>query len=171
MKEDSEYDIAISFCYEDEDLAIELRDALEGLNVFVYSKAQEELAGTDGLQSFIDTFKHSSRTIVLLHRDKWGTTKWTRVEENAIKDWCLDGHWDGLFVVRTAHSTSLPRWIPSTHLYFDVNEFPFEQLVGAIKARAKERGSDLQPETVAEKGKRSRVDQGNRPLSLSRNRT
>lgn len=151
---DYEYDIAISFCYEDEELALALEKALDGLKVFIYSKAQEDLAGTDGMQAFIDTFREKSRIVVIIHRDKWGTTKWTKVEENAIKDFCLNGNWHGLFLVRTPSSKKLPKWVPSTHLYFNLNEFQFDELVGAIKARAKEHGSDIRPESVADKGKR-----------------
>jgi len=151
---DYKYDVAISFCYEDENLALAIKDALKGLDVFVFSKAQEDLAGTDGMQSFIDTFKSESRVVVVLHRDKWGTTKWTKVEENAIKDFCLNGGWDRLFLVRTAASSRLPKWIPDTHLYFDLVEFAFEELIGAIKARAKERGSRIEPESAASKGRR-----------------
>jgi hypothetical protein len=43
-----EYDAAISFLARDEPLAWQVRDALAPLRVFVFSKAQEEVAGREG---------------------------------------------------------------------------------------------------------------------------
>lgn len=52
------YDVAFPFCNNDLGLATELRDKIGGaLDVFVYSSKQEELAGTDGLQTFRATFE------------------------------------------------------------------------------------------------------------------
>ena len=56
-----DYDIAISFLAADEALALELANRLVGLNVFVYSKAQERIAATDGLDTFGQTFRDGSR--------------------------------------------------------------------------------------------------------------
>jgi hypothetical protein len=48
--EDLRYDVAISFLSQDEPLAQSLYEELsKNLLVFVYSKKQEQLAGTDGL--------------------------------------------------------------------------------------------------------------------------
>lgn len=83
------YDVALSFLYQDEALAKSLNDKLcEGLNVFFFPRSQEELAGTDGLESMRETFRHESRLNVVLYRPKWGHTPWTAVEAAAIKDSC-----------------------------------------------------------------------------------
>jgi hypothetical protein len=42
-------------------------------------------AGADGVDAFTRVFRTEARTVVVLHRTRWGQTKWTRVEENAIK--------------------------------------------------------------------------------------
>jgi hypothetical protein len=46
------YDVAISFLSGDEPLARLHDQQSENLSVLVYSKRQEELAGTDGFESF-----------------------------------------------------------------------------------------------------------------------
>jgi hypothetical protein len=88
MSDDNKkFDVAISFLLKDEPLALQLHSRLsEIFDVFVYSKNQEELAGTDGLESFRQIFRHNSSLVVVLYRDEWGKTRWTRVEEAAIKD-------------------------------------------------------------------------------------
>jgi len=61
------------------------------LEVFVYSKKQDQLAGTDGMESFREVFREQSRLNVVLFRAGWGETRFTRVELAAIKDLTL-GH-------------------------------------------------------------------------------
>ena len=53
-----EYEVAFSFVKDDEAIATALNDLLQDrLSTFLYSKRQEELAGTDGEQSFNEIFK------------------------------------------------------------------------------------------------------------------
>ncbi len=54
------YDVAISFLHRDEQFALKIHAGLsERMEVFLYSKKQEELAGTDGLESFREAFRYS----------------------------------------------------------------------------------------------------------------
>jgi hypothetical protein len=62
------YDVAISFLHRDEQLALELQSKLSAnLSAFVYSKQQEQLAGTDGMESFRLAFRSQSRLSVVLY--------------------------------------------------------------------------------------------------------
>ena len=71
--DDYRFDIAFSFLAEDEPLAQELSDALQDrLEVFIYSKKQEELAGTDGEETFNRVFGCEARTVAVLYRENWG---------------------------------------------------------------------------------------------------
>ena len=89
--ENPKYDVAISFLSQDESTATAIHERLsEGLQVFFYPRSQEELAGTDGLESMRKPFFGESRVVVVLYREKWGKTPWTRVEETAIKESCLE---------------------------------------------------------------------------------
>ena len=75
MPHDFEYDVAFSFLAQDEGVATELNDALsERVKTFLYSKQQEQLAGTDGEKTFNAVFAEKSRFVVILYRDTWGTT-------------------------------------------------------------------------------------------------
>lgn len=146
---DKNFDIAISFLHEDLDTATLLRDALaESFEVFIYMKKQEELAGTDGLESFRSVFRHRSRLVVVLLRERWGTTPWTRVEMEAITDRFLAEGPAFLFVVMMEQYTP-PKWIPEKLIRFSLADFGMEQAVGAIKARALEQGSELHRPTAA----------------------
>ena len=81
------YDVAISFLAPDEQLALDLASVLKDrLSVFVYPEQQKELAGTDGEAMFNEVFGRQSRVVVVLHRDGWGSTPWTRIEETAIRN-------------------------------------------------------------------------------------
>src|SRR5208282_6190202 len=109
------YDVAISFLSRDEPLAVKLHDQLsENLSVFVYSKRQEEVAGTDGLESFRQAFLSQSRLVVVLYRNGWGQTRWTEVEELAIKERAFKGGWKSLLFVTLQSEDALPAWLPET---------------------------------------------------------
>jgi len=139
------YDVAISFRSED-----------ENLSVFVYSKKQEELAGTDGLESFRQAFFSQSRLIVVLYRDGWGKTRWTNVEELAIKDRMFNGDWKHLLFVMLDQKSTYPAWLPETNVRLNYERFT-DDLVGAIKFRVQELGGELKFETALAKAQRFEV--------------
>lgn len=148
------YDVAISFLSGDEPLALNLHEQLsETFSVFIYPKKQEQLAGTDGLESFRQAFFSQSRLIVVLYRDGWGKTRWTAVEELAIKDRMFDGGWKSLLFVMLDHQSTYPAWLPETHIRLDYTRFA-DSLVGAIKFRALELGGELKEETALVKSQR-----------------
>ena len=143
---DYKHDVAFSFLAQDLALATRFADALTPLTSFVFARKQEDLAGTDGQESFRAAFRFDSRLNVILLRDGWGQTPWTRVEEAAIQERCLKDGWDRLLVVNLDGSKP-PKWIPAVKLYLDLQTFPFEQAVGAIKRQAQQLGSDVKPQS------------------------
>jgi hypothetical protein len=146
------YDVAISFLSQDEPAALKLHGQLgETFFVFVYSKQQEQLAGTDGLESFRLAFLSQSRLVVVLYREGWGKTKWTAIEELAIKDRMFEGGWDSLLFV--AMDGTSPAWLPKTHVRLDYSKFA-QDLVGAIKLRVQELGGTLKVETALDRAQR-----------------
>src|SRR5262249_13393845 len=71
------YDIAFSFVREDEGLATQLNDHLrDRYRTFLYSRAQEQLVGTDGEQTFNSVFEKEARIVAVLLRPEWGHTPW-----------------------------------------------------------------------------------------------
>ena len=137
------FDVAISFCHEDFGVAAAIRDGIgDALEVFVYSERQEEVAGTDGLESFRDIFRNRCRLAVILFRAPWGTTPWTRVELEAITDRFLH-EGPGFLFVLCLDDSAPPPWIPDKLIRLSLKAFTVEQAIGAIKARALEQGGSL----------------------------
>lgn len=149
------YDVGISFLAHDEPLATQLYDRLSPhLSVFVYSKKQETLAGTDGLESFRSAFRRDGRVVVVLYRDGWGQTPWTRVEDTAIKERGLEQGWDWLLFVILDATSKPPKWLPETRVRMSLPDYGLDQVVGAIKARAQEAGSVFRKDSAVEKAER-----------------
>jgi hypothetical protein len=146
------WDVAISFASRDEPLALALREALQPpYRVFVYSKAQEQLAGRDGIEAFRDVFRDRATLIVVLYGTPWGNTPWTRVEKTAIEEFALDSGWDHLLFVRLRTEDPVPKWVPKPHLHLDLVKFGLPDLVGAIKLRLAELGTEARPASPAER--------------------
>ena len=147
-KDERIYDVSLSFLVQSSSFAQALYDKLsEELRVFFFPHNQEELAGTDGQESMRKPFLRESRLNVVLYRESWGHTPWTRVEASAIKDACLEQGWESLFFFMVDPAAVPPVWLPKTHIRFNYGDFTLEQAVGAIKARVRERGGVFQPMT------------------------
>lgn len=147
------YDVALSFLHADESLAHSFANALrEMYSVFLYSERQLELAGKDGVDEFTAVFRSHARVCVVLFRDGWGKTKWTRVEETAIKDRAFDNGWDFLTVV--ALSSGAPAWLPKTKLWLGFERFGLQGAIAVIEARVHEQGGLVTPETARSRAER-----------------
>ena len=143
------YDLAISFLSQDEPVATALHDRLSaGAKVFFYPRNQEELAGTDGMESMRRPFVDDLLVVVVLYRERWGKTPWTRVEDAAIQDGCLKHGWHRLFFMSLDDAAPFPIWLPNTHVRFSYTNFGIEQAAGAIKARVQECGGVIAPVTA-----------------------
>lgn len=158
--ENPKYDVAISFLYQDLSLAQALYDRLcAGFEVFFFPGNQEALAGTEGLESMRAPFRHESRLNVVLFRPGWGKTRWTAVEELAIKESCLENSFRNIFVYVIEKADALPKWLPDTHVYFSSAHYSLDEAVGAIKARVQDRGGEYRPLTPAKKAELNRAEE------------
>lgn len=159
MPDKPKLDVAISFCVKNEAIARELNAKLEGrLETFFFPRNQEDLAGTDGLESMRTPFI-DARIVVVIFDAPWGETPWTRVEETAIKDRCLDQGWAGLVFVQLNKTSTLPKWLPNTHVRFSLEDYPIDQLAGAIKARVQGQGGELKKLNAVSLAKQVRSEQ------------
>jgi hypothetical protein len=145
-----DYDVAISFLAKDEPLALEIRARLAPLRVFVYSKAQGEVAGQEGVAAFREVFRHRSLVALVLFRPSWGQSPWTRVEETAIIDRCLEAGWGHLMFVKFDKADKSPPWVPDSHIYLDLQAFDLAELIGVLKARCASLGVEVHPPTAAD---------------------
>lgn len=156
-----DFDVAFSFLDADRNLALSLETRLQPeLNVFVYSTRQQVLAGTEGLESFRTVFNARSRLVVVLYRNGWGQTKFTRIEETAIRDRGFDEHWENfLLFVMLDDADPVPRWLPKHHIRLSYRTYGFDPLVGAIKFRAQSVGAEPRIETAVDKALRLAQEQ------------
>ncbi|MBA2685697.1 MAG: hypothetical protein H0U66_14530 [Gemmatimonadaceae bacterium] len=165
------YDVAISFLWPDRAVAEKIKAGLDDtLSVFLSTREQERLAGQDGLSTFGPIYQSEARLVVTLYRPSYGTTKWTRVEMNAIKSRGLDNGWDFFLLVLLEGPG--PKWYESFHLYapYDGNPSDVLDIIGAIKYKARQQGATLRVLSLDEKAEREAAarDAKVRRLSLIR---
>jgi hypothetical protein len=137
-----DYDVAISFLVADEKVASAIKADLSGLEVFFYPHKQEDLIGTNGIESMREPFL-SARVNVILFRPRYGKTPWTGVELSAIQDSCLQSRYESLVFVQLDKNDAKPEWLPNTHIRCVLGDFTIDQLVGAIKNKVQERGGSI----------------------------
>jgi hypothetical protein len=133
-------------------MALQLRELLlPSYTVFVYSKAQEHLVGRDGIEACRSVFRDQATLVVLLFGAPWGDTPWTRVEEGAIQELAFEDGWEHLLFVRLRNADPTPKWVPKPHLYLDMSHFGLQELVGAIKLRLAELGTEARHVSPADR--------------------
>ena len=154
------YDVAISFLANDEALATSIHDELGGrLSVFLYSKRQEDLAGTEGDQSFAEVFKTAARVVVVLYRPTWGETRWTRVEMNAIRSRALEYGWRFCLFV-PLENRMIPDYVPAINIWYDFAGYGTKSLVAVIARMAQEHGAHVGKDDAIERAARlARLEQ------------
>lgn len=147
------HDGAVSFLKQDQPLALQIREALMPLDFFVYSKAQEAIAGQDGVGAFREVFRHNARVSMILFRSGWGKTPWTGVEELAIRDHCLNDGWDNLLFVRLEKGGVVPKWIPESYIYLDFEAYGLAELIGITKAKCASLGIEIRPQRTIDRAR------------------
>ncbi len=149
------YEVAFSFLQQDEAIAYDINDRIQDrLSTFIYSKKQEELGGTDGEKKFNNVFYSESRIVVVLYRDKWGETSWTRIEELAIKNRAFDKGWDFLLLLNLENKSTLPSWIPKSYIWLNFQRYKVEGAIAVIEHKVLEIGGQTRHETIAERAER-----------------
>jgi hypothetical protein len=150
-----QYEVGFSFLKQDEAIAYDLNDHIpDRLSTFIYSKKQEDLGGKDGEKKFNTVFYQECRVVVVLYRDGWGETPWTRIEETAIKNRAFDKGWDFLLFINMDTNSTLPTWIPRTYIWLDYQRFKTEGAIAVIEHKVKEQGGTSRQETIAEAAER-----------------
>lgn len=152
-----EYDVAFSFLKGDESAAIDLADTLaERYKCFVYSKKQEELVGTDGQETFSAVFGERARCVVVLYRDGWGTTPWTRIEQTTIQNRAMRDGWDFLLFIKLEPDATMPKWLPHSYIWHDYQRYGSAGAAGAVSSLVQRSGGAPRVESLDEKAERTR---------------
>ena len=155
MPDDFQYDVAFSFVAQDEGLATELGQLLAPrVRTFLYSKEQEQLAGTDGEATFSAVFGQQSRVVVILHRAAWGETPWTRIEATAIRNRAHDQGYDFALFIPLDKPPNLPKWVPKNRLWIGLDRWGAASAAAVIEARIQEQGGAPREETIDERAAR-----------------
>jgi hypothetical protein len=147
------YDVAFSFLDQDEPLARDLSGLLNPLTTFVYSEQQLAVAATDGIETFSNVFRRDARIVVILYRGGWGKTKWTRIEEEAIKSRFLEDGSEFVILVKLDASET-PTWFPAARIWVDLTRFGAAGAASVIKVRVSEAGGAVRAETPQENAAR-----------------
>ena len=143
------YDVAFSFLAQDEAFAMQLNDLLQDrVTTFLYSRRQGELAGTDGEKTFNLVFGEQARLVVVLYREGWGETPWTRIEETAIRNRAFDHGYDFVKFIPLDDKPSVPKWLPRTQLWVGLKRWGISGAASVIEARIQELGGETHEESV-----------------------
>lgn len=155
MADSFKFDIAFSFLKDDEPLAVELADMLaDRYKSFVYSKQQEHIAGTDGQETFTEVFDSLARCAVVLYREQWGHTPWTRTEETALKNRGLREGWDFLLLIKLDRAAKTPKWLHNSYIWHDFESYQNSGAVGAISSLIQRIGGTPRVESLDDKAAR-----------------
>lgn len=151
-KPEFEYDVAFSFAHKDEELAHSIYKLLKDrIKCFIYSEEQKKLAGTDGEKTFNEVFSKKSRVVVVFLSKEWGNTKWTRIEETAIKNKGFDEGYDFVILIPTEQPVNPPMYIPKNRLWIGLDRWGVESAASVIEARVLEFDGTVKELTVVEK--------------------
>lgn len=149
------YDVAFSFLSQDEGLASALNDQLQDrAKTFIYFDRQKEVAFTDGEETFGRVFREETRLVVVLYRAGWGESKWTRIEQAAIRARGFEHGYNFAKFIPLDVPPTVPRWLPPTHIYADLNRFGLDGAAAVIEQRIRELGGQVHQETVEEHAQR-----------------
>jgi hypothetical protein len=126
----------------------------ERFKIFLYSKKQELLAGTDGEESFSKVFGKDARIVVVLFRDTWGNTPWTRIEETAIRNRGYEEGYDFTVFIPTLPSVGMPKWVPKNRLYVGLDRWGSKGAASVIESRIQDAGGTARLESTVERAQR-----------------
>ena len=152
MDGEYKYEVAFSFLTRDEPLAQRLNDLLQDrVSTFIYSERQLEIAGKDGERELKQAFGHDARIVVILYRKEWGTTPWTRIEQEAIRERAFDQGYDFCILIPVEDPVTTPQWFPRHRLLVGLQRWGVDAAAAVIEARVQEAGGITREESLADR--------------------
>lgn len=150
-----EYEVAFSFLQQDEALAYQINDIIhDRYKTFIYSEHQKELIRSDGTEKFRIVFEENTRIVIVLYRESWGNTFWTRVEEGAIKRRAFEESPD--FTIFVSLDGQKPSWLSKTQIWYDFDRFGIKPLAAIIEKRIVEYGGHIREESIIDQATRQK---------------
>ena len=155
MTDNFKFEVAFSFLTCDEPLAQRLSDLLhDRMATFIYPERQPELAGQDGEIILKRTFGSEARIVVILYRNEWGTTPWTRIEQDAIRERGYHHGYDFCLLVPLESPPSKPEWFPPHRIWVGLERWSIDAAAAVIEARVQEAGGVTREESLADRKNR-----------------
>jgi len=152
MATEFKYEVAFSFLTRDESLAQCLNDLLqERMSTFIYPERQRELAGKDGELELKKAFGSDSRLVVILYREEWGTTDWTRIEQDVIRERGYHHGYDFCLLIPLENPPTKPEWFPPHRFWIGLERWGNEAAAAVIEARVRDAGGSTREESLAER--------------------
>jgi hypothetical protein len=149
------YEVAFSFLEQDEGLILKLYEHIrDRLTCFIYSLKQEELITEDGIEKFTDVFSKDSRVVVLLYRENYGKTRWTKIEETAIKNRGLNNGFGFLILIPYDEKIRIPKWYPEQFIWGNLKHTGVEELSQLIINKVKTSGGEININALIAKAER-----------------
>lgn len=150
-----QYDVAFSFCSQDEALALNIAATFsDSISTFIYSQQQKEIAGKDGEIEFSRVFGETARIVVVLYREEWGNSPWTRIEQTAIRGRAFEHGYDFVLFVPVQEPVELPKWVPKQQLWLGLNRFGLPGITSIIEKRVSDFGGNTVPLTPEESARK-----------------
>ena len=151
-KEIYEYDVAFSFTQNDEQLVYSIYKLLKDrIKCFIYSEEQKKLAGNNGEEIFNKVFLKEARIVVVFKSLEWGNTKWTRIEQTAIKNRGFDNGYDFVLLIPTEKNITPPDWFPKNRIWIGLERWGIESAASVIETRVQDFGGQIKELSVLEK--------------------
>lgn len=149
---DYKYDLAISLLEEDVQLGWDIVNKLGNPDkIFFFKKDVDEITFKNGASVFSEVFSEQSRFVLVLYREKYGTTDWTAYENSIIQDRFIK-------TIKTNNSPLMfcklddspkPVWLPDTYIYSNAKDV--ELLVKVLRKRITDHGGISNPQSAEEK--------------------
>ena len=124
------------------------------VKTFIYTEQEKVVAGTDGEKTYHRVFGREARVVTVLYRAGWGETRWTRIEETAIRNRGHEHGYDFTVFVPLETPPKVPEWVPAARIWLDLKRFNLDRTAGAIEARVQDSGGQIHQETVGERAQR-----------------
>ncbi len=146
------YDLAISLLDQDVSIGWEIVNKLgNSEKIFFYPKDVDELTFNNGLNVFGDVFSKKARFILVLYREKYGTTKWTAIENSIIQDRFLKtiNSYNSPILFCRLDNSAKPNWLPETYIYGSIEDV--DNLVRVLQKKITDFGGISFPQTAEER--------------------
>jgi hypothetical protein len=145
------YDVAFSFLAEDEPIVDKINTLVKGrLRTFMYFERQADIAGKDGEETFNQVFGSDARIVIVLYRENWGQTHWTRIEETAIRNRAFEEGYDFTLFIPLDPNHTVPKWLPKTQLWYGLDRWGIQGAASVIESKIQGAGGDIHETTVTE---------------------